>query len=248
MSRAADLHVMTKAAEKASYGIIRDFGELEKLQVSKKGFKNFVTSSDRRAEEQIMYVLSTGRPEFSFVCEESGVITNKNPDVSWVVDPIDGTTNFMRGIPYFAINIAIKDKEEIVAGITLDPMRGDCFKADIGCGTFLGRQRLRTSGKEELKESVVATHMSLIEDVKVAEKGAIIRRTGAVALDLAYLAAGKYDAVVAKNVGIWDIASGILLIKEAGGFVKYEDQGNGKYKIIAASSSKLFNQVSEICW
>ncbi len=243
MSRAADLRIMTIAAEKAAVGITRDFGELERLQVSKKGFKDFVTSSDRRAENQIQYFLSKGRPDFSMICEESGEIINQNSEMSWIIDPIDGTANFMRGIPYFSINIALQEKENSVAGLTLDPMRGECFKTETGGGAFINRQRLRVSGRESPKEAVFATHISAAEDFKLSELGAIMRRTGSVALDLAYLSAGKYDAVIAKDVSIWDIAVGLLMVKESGGFLEYSKSPTGKYEIIAASSMQMLSAI-----
>lgn len=246
MNRTAEVTIMIKAAEKAAIGIARDFGELEKLQVSKKGFKDFVTSSDRRAEEHIKYILSKARPEYSFICEETGAQPNPNSDMCWIVDPIDGTANFMRGIPYFSINIALSEKDNTVAGVTFDPMRGEGFRAAIGSGAFLNRQRLRVSGREILRESMLVTHMPPQEELKIAEKGPIVRRTGSVALDLAYLAAGKFDVVIAKNVNIWDIATGILLVKEAGGFINYTKNTANKYDVIATSSNKLLLQVSEI--
>lgn len=247
MSRPAELHIMTKAAEKAAFNLVRDFGELERLQVSKKGFGNFVTTADKKSEERIVYELSKSRPEFSLLCEESGFIERENKTTYWVIDPIDGTTNFMRGIPYFAINIALVEENDPVAALTLDPMRGDHFKADVGGGAFLGnRNRIRVSRKDSISESVVATHIWHENDSKLFESGAILRRTGSIALDLAYLASGKYDVVIAENVQLWDIAAGILLVKEAGGFLEYTKNSNGKYDIRAAASSKLLKAVSEI--
>ena len=247
MSNSANLHIMNKAAEKAAFLLVRDFGELERLQVSRKGFKNFVTSADRNSEDKIMYELSKARPEFSFICEESGFLEKENKDSVWIVDPIDGTNNFMRGIPYFAVNIALMENGEFVAGLTLDPMRGDCFKAETGNGSFLGnRNRIRVSRHEDIEESIVATRAAPEIDAKIVEAGAILRKTGSLALDLAYLSAGKYDAVVAKDVGLWDIASGIILVKESGGFLEYQKTEDGKYDIIAAASSKLLSIVSKL--
>ena len=238
---------MEKAAEKAAFLLVRDFGELERLQVSRKGFKNFVTSADRNAEERIFNELSKARPEFSFICEESGYTKNENEDSIWIIDPIDGTSNFMRGIPYFAINIALMENKEFKAGMTLDPMRGDCFKAEIGSGAFAGnRNRIRVSKREDIREAVVATRLPPQIDEKIYNAGAILRRTGSLALDLAYLAAGKYDAVVAQDASIWDIASGITLIKEAGGFIEYQKKSDNCYDILATSTSKLLNNMKTV--
>lgn len=246
MNNSAILHVMGKAAEKAAFLLVRDFGELERLQVSRKGFKNFVTSSDKNSEDRIRYELAKARPEFSFLCEETGFTENQNRDSVWVIDPIDGTNNFMRGIPYFAINIAFVEKGTPIAGLTLDPMRGDLFKAEVGGGAFLGnRNRIRVSGREKIEESVVATRTDKETDNKIADSGAIHRRTGSLALDLAYVAAGKYDAVIANDVNFWDIASGIILIKEAGGFIDYQKTKARTYDVIAASSLKLLSYISE---
>ena len=247
MSSSAILHIMEKAAEKAAFLLVRDFGELEKLQVSRKGFRNFVTSADRNSEERIVFELSKARPEFSIICEESGITKKENENSVWIIDPIDGTSNFMRGIPYFAINIAFMESEDFQSGLTLDPMRGDCFKAEIGGGAFLGnRNRIRVSGREDIREAVVATRVSPSIDVKITDAGAILRRTGSLALDLAYLSAGKYDGVIAHDVAIWDIASGIVLIKEAGGFVDYQKTDSGTYNIVAASSTKLLSRLKTI--
>lgn len=243
-SNSAILHVMSKAADKAAFVIVRDFGELERLQISRKGLRNFVTSSDKNSESRIIYELSKARPGFSFICEESGFSKNENTDSIWIVDPIDGTNNFMRGIPYFAINIALMENNEFIAGVTLDPMKGDCFKASLREGAYVGnRDRLRVSGREQLREAVVALKTTFEIEEKIFVEGAIIRKTGSTALDLAYLAAGKYDAVIVQNVMLWDIASGIVLIKEAGGFLEYVKKEDGRYDIFAASSSKLLNYI-----
>ncbi|MBR1480148.1 MAG: inositol monophosphatase [Alphaproteobacteria bacterium] len=247
MNGSAVLHIMTKAAEKAAFLLVRDFGELERLQVSRKGFSNFVTSADRKSEEKIVYELSKARPGFSFLCEESGFSENADKSSVWVVDPIDGTNNFMRGIPYFAINIALMNDGKFTAGVTLDPLRGDCFKAEVGGGAFLGnRNRIRVSRRADIEEAVVVTRVSPDIDAKIVAAGAILRKTGSLALDLAYLAAGKYDAVAAKDVHLWDIASGLVLLREAGGFVEYEKAKSGTYNITAAATSKLLGKVKAL--
>jgi myo-inositol-1(or 4)-monophosphatase len=247
MGKEADIHVMTIAAEKAAVSIVRDFGELARLQNSRKSFKNFVTAADVRTEERLVFELSKMRPGFSFLCEESGKKEGESPDSTWIIDPIDGTSNFMRGIPYFAINIALMKSGVIIAGLTLNPMSGNCFMATQGSGAFLGRHnRLRVSGREEINESMIAMHASPDVELKIGTSGAIARRTGSVSVDLAYLSAGKYDAVVAKHVNLWDIASGIILIKEAGGFVEYNEIKPGVFDILAASSKIMLSKVASL--
>jgi myo-inositol-1(or 4)-monophosphatase len=244
MSNESDIRVMVVAAERAAEAIVRDFGELEKLQVSRKGSRDFVTSADLRTERRLVFELSKSRPGFSFICEESGRTIGEIKDSVWIIDPIDGTTNFMRGIPYFAINVALMEREEVVAGLTLDPMRGNYFTAMKGGGAFIGkRQRLRVSGREDLVESLVAVHAEIEYEERIRRLGAITRRTGSVAMDLAYLAAGKYDAVFARDVGLWDIASGIGLIRESGGFVDYRATSQDRFNILAASSESVLSQI-----
>ncbi|MDR1609281.1 MAG: inositol monophosphatase [Holosporales bacterium] len=237
---------MAKAAEKAASRLVRDFGELEKLQVSRKGLSDFVTSADRNTESKIMYELSKARPGYSFLCEESGVTENENKSSVWIVDPIAGTNNFMRGIPFFAINIALQENSKVVAGITYDPMRRECFKAEVGSGAYLGNHcRLRVSGREKISEAVVAVRANYDVDVALSKCGMMSRRTGSVALDLAYLAAGKYDAVVVTGAPVWDVASGEILIRESGGFWDVQQVGDNIYDVVAASSTRLLNAVKE---
>ena len=241
MRSSATLYIMQRAADKAAFSLLRDFGELEKLQVSHKGFRNFVTSADRNSEARIIQELTHARPDYSLICEESGLTEKDDNNSVWIVDPIDGTSNFMRGIPYFAINIALQVNKEFIAGVTLDPVRGECYKAEVGQGAFVGqRSRLRVSGRENMKEAVVATRASLGIDEKLIKAGAILRKTGSIALDLAYLSAGKYDVVVAYDACLWDIAAGIVLVKEAGGFISMSAAGE-RYNIIATSSKKLLD-------
>lgn len=242
MRNSAVLYIMQRAAEKAAFSLLRDFGELEKLQVSHKGFRNFVTSADRNSETRIVQELTRAHPDYSFVCEESGFTEKNDMNSVWIVDPIDGTSNFMRGIPYFAINIALKVNQEFTAGVTLDPVRGECYKAEIGQGAFVGQKsRLRVSGRENIKEAVVATRAPISSDVKLMEAGAILRKTGSIALDLAYLSAGKYDVVVAHGACLWDVAAGVVLVKESGGFIRINSSGDGHYNVIATSSKNLLD-------
>ena len=244
-SYTAELYAMKKAANRVAIGLVRDFGELEKLQVSKKGACDYVTSADTRSEKIIMEELSNFESKYSFLCEEKGTTDNEDQYHKWIVDPIDGTNNFRRGIPYFCTSIALMDKETSVAGLILDPIRSSCYKAAANSGAFVdGRNRLRVSKTSALKESFVA-YRNIPYDIiqKLYDASVILRQNGSVALDLAYLAAGKYDAVIARDVSIWDIAAGIILVKEAGGFVRYKSLGNNKYDLIATASFKLLNQI-----
>jgi myo-inositol-1(or 4)-monophosphatase len=247
MGTEASLNLMIKAASKAAVGIVRDFGELEKLQVSRKGVGNFVTSSDKRAEEKIVAYLSSARPDISFICEEETSEPTAISEQTWIVDPIDGTTNFMRGIPHFAISIALYEAKQIASGIVLDPIRGELFKAERGAGAFMERKgRLRVSGRETLQEALIATRLYLRKEDLLVRNGAMTRKTGSVALDLAYVAAGKYDGAVFDNVRLWDMAAGGLLIQESGGFFAYTKHDDGSFDVVATSSSALLKKISDL--
>ncbi|GHT89539.1 inositol monophosphatase [Alphaproteobacteria bacterium] len=242
MSDSADLHIIRKAAEKASYSIARDFGELERLQSSKKGVNSFVAATIKSARERITEMLTQFRPDFHFL------ENTPNPKIknAFIVNPICGLHNFKRGIPYFSINIALSNAGEIVSGITLEPLKGDCFCAQAGGGTFLGNKtRLRVSSRDMLDGALISVN-GFNDLAKFSNNNLEIRKTGSVALDLVYLAAGKYDAVIAKDIEFSEIASGILQTKESGGFVNFSVQTNGQYSIFAASSLRLLNTVSAL--
>ena len=244
-SYTAELFAMKKAANRAAVGLVRDFGELEKLQVSRKGVGDYVTSADIRAEKKIMDTLSGFEFNYSFLSEEAGVKETDDKNHKWVIDPIDGTNNFRKGIPYFCTSIALMNDKTSVAGLILDPIRGSCYKAAANFGAFVdGRNRLRVSKVSSIREAFVAYNNISYDIVgELSDAKAILRKTGSVALDLAFLAAGKYDVVIAHEVSIWDIVAGIVLIKEAGGFVRYKVLQNNKYDLIATSSFKLINQI-----
>ena len=244
-SYTAELYAMKKAANRVAIGLVRDFGELEKLQVSKKGACDYVTSADTRSEKIIVEELSKFTSKYSFLCEERGIIENEDKYHKWIVDPIDGTNNFRRGIPYFCTSIALLDNNTSVAGLVLDPIRGSCYKAAANSGAFVdGRNRLRVSKVSTIREAFVAYRNIPYDTIqKLCDLSVVLRQNGSVALDLAYLAAGKYDVVIARDVSIWDIAAGIVLVKEAGGFVRYKSLQNNKYNIIATASFKLLNQI-----
>ena len=223
---------MIKASEKASKILIRDFGEIEKLQVSKKGASDFVTNSDFKAEKIIIEELKKARPKYSIVSEESGVENNKDKSNSWIIDPIDGTVNFLHGIPHFAISIALKSNNEIVSGLIFDPIKNEMFYAEKNNGAFFNNQRIRVSKKNNIKDCLFATGGKLENEPDLS-----YRKSGSAALDMAYVAAGRYDGYFQNHLNLWDIAAGIILVKEAGGMLNDIDLSeNKKIKIIASSS------------
>ena len=212
-SISANLNIMIKASEKASKILIRDFGELEKLQVSKKGPKDFVTNSDIKVEKIIIEELKKARPHFSIISEENGIKKNKDKSNTWIIDPIDGTVNFLHGIPHFAISIALQNNNEIISGLTFDPIKNELFYAEKDNGAFFNNQRIRVSKRNDFNECLFA--LGKIEN----RFNFTFRRTGCAALDMAYVAAGRFDGYFQKKLNIWDVAAGILIVKEAGGII-----------------------------
>ena len=211
-----NLNLMIKACEKASKTIIRDFGELENLQVSKKGPKDFVTKTDKIFEKILIEELSKSKKNYSFITEETGKIINKNKDIFWIIDPIDGTTNFLHGVPHFAISIALKDEEEIVAGLIFDPIKNEIFYAEKNNGSFFNNSRVRVSNKSILEDCLFASNN---EGVKLIYPKLNLRNTGCAALDLAYVGCGRFDGYFHNKINLWDIAAGKIIIEEAGGRV-----------------------------
>ena len=214
ISISANLNIMIKAAEKASKSIIRDFGEVEKLQVSKKGPNDFVTKTDKHVEKILIEELSKSKKNFSFLAEESGSIKNKDKENIWIIDPIDGTTNFLHGIPHFAICIAHQSKGEILSGLIFDPIKDEMFFAEKDKGAFLNNHRLRVSKKNLLDDCLFSSNH---EGVKFSDLN--MRYSGCAALDLAYVAAGRLDGFFHNKINLWDVAAGEILVKEAGGVV-----------------------------
>jgi myo-inositol-1(or 4)-monophosphatase len=253
------INIMQKAAKKASRGLRRDFNELENLQVKTKGPANFVTASDIRSQKIIYDELSYAKPDWSFVMEESKPIENKNTKARFIVDPIDGTTNFMHGNPNFAISIAAEINDRLEAAIIYSPITDEMFTAERGKGSFLNDKRIRVATRKKLSESILITgiphlgrgnkELFLKEMDMIIPEVAGIRRSGSAALDLAWIAAGRYDIFWERGLSIWDIAAGVLLVREAGGFAKGIDgsdkdlwDGNiisGNDDIILALSEKL---------
>jgi myo-inositol-1(or 4)-monophosphatase len=227
--RSALINVMCKAADKAARSLRRDFGEVEQLQVSQKGPADFVSNADHKAEKLIKEELKKGRPNFGFLMEESGEEAGADTESRWIVDPLDGTSNFLHGIPHFCISIALEVRGEITAGVVFDPIKDELFYAEKGAGAFLNDRRIRVSGRKNLNESLLSTgipfrgHGHIDRFQKQIEKAmretAGIRRFGAAALDLAYVACGRYEGFWEEFLSPWDIAAGLLLVKEAGGYV-----------------------------
>ncbi len=247
--RSALLNVMTAAATKAARGLVRDFGETENLQVSKKGPADFVTTADKKAEEVLVAGLTKARPRFGFLLEEGGKIEGADTSNRWIIDPLDGTTNFLHGIPHFSISIALERDGEPVAGVIYEPITDQMFWAEKGQGAYLNGRRIRVSARRRLEESLFATgipfagkqdHDRFLSQLKaVMAVSAGVRRFGSAALDLAYVAAGRYEGFWEFGLHPWDIAAGIVLVREAGGFVT--DIGGGGMmesgEILAANDS-----------
>ena len=232
-SISANLNIMIKASEKASKILIRDFGELEKLQVSKKGPQDFVTNADIKAEKIIIEELKKARPNYSIISEENGVEKNKDQSNFWIIDPIDGTTNFLHGVPHFAISIALQSNNEIVCGLIFDPIKDELFYAEKNNGAYFNNQRIRVSKKREINECLFAVGKGKYNP------DLICRRSGSAALDMAYVASGRFDGYFQNNLNLWDIAAGIIIVKEAGGIVNEIDLSSLKNIKILASSAEI---------
>jgi len=235
-----NLNIMIKAAEKASKILIRDFGELEKLQVSLKGPSDFVTNSDKKVEKIIIEELTKSRKKFSILSEEIGEVKNSDKENYWIIDPIDGTTNFLHGIPHFAISIALKSKEEIVSGLIFDPIKNEMFYAEKNNGAYFNNQRIRVSKKKNLNECLFATGGKDKVNYNLNT-----RKSGSAALDMAYVGAGRYDGYFQKNLNIWDIAAGIIILKEAGGKINDIDYSSNEVIKVLAGSNSIYEKMLE---
>ena len=227
ISISPNLNLIIKACEKVSKIIIRDFGEVENLQVSKKGPKDFVTKTDKRVEKILIEELSKSKKNYSFITEESGKILNKNKDIFWVIDPIDGTTNFLHGVPHFAISIALQVESEIISGLILDPIKNEIFYAEKNSGSYVNNNRVRVSSKSNIDECLFASNN---DGIKLIYPKLNLRNTGCAALDLAYVGCGRLDGYFHDKINIWDIAAGKIIIEEAGG--KVNDISNFKFNKI----------------
>jgi myo-inositol-1(or 4)-monophosphatase len=254
----ANINVMVKACRKAAKTIIRDFGEIENLQVSLKGPGDFVTASDKQVEKILIDELQKARPEYSILSEEIGEI-NKDPSFKWIIDPIDGTANFLHGIPHFAISLGLEHNKEIICGIIYDPIKDEMFTAEKGNGSYVNNKRIRVSSRSKLKDCIIFTGGpkmgSKDQDVSLKEYNAFsskvltpIRKLGSASLDMAYVAAGRCDGFWQRNLKYWDIAAGIILVKEAGGFVT-DFYGENQYiqnKTILVTNSKINEEMIEV--
>tara|TARA_Y100000758_G_scaffold20967_1_gene14408 strand:- start:499 stop:1284 length:786 start_codon:yes stop_codon:yes gene_type:complete len=254
----ANINVMVNACRKASKNLIRDFGEVEKLQVSIKGPGDFVTMTDKKVEKILIDELQKARSNYSILSEEIGEIKN-DEEFKWIIDPIDGTSNFLHGIPHFGISVALEKNKEIICGIIFDPIKNEIFSTEKGNGSYLNNQRIRVSSRKKLEDCILFTggprqasknkEVTLEEYKKFSSKVFIpIRKMGSAALDMAYVAAGRCDGCWHRDLNYWDIAAGILLVKEAGGFVT-DFIGTDKYienKTILASNSRINEAMIEV--
>jgi len=243
-TQTALINVMTKAADKAARGLKRDFGEIENLQVSRKGPADFVSAADLKAEKTLREELQKARPGYGFLMEESAEIpATDDSGRRWIIDPLDGTSNFLHGLPHFAISIALEENGEIIAGMVYDPIKEDLFHAEKGTGAYLNGRRMRVSSRHRMTECLIATGAPfagkgdrpqfLGEINAIMENTAGVRRWGAAALDLAYVAAGRFDGFWERGLSPWDIAAGLILLRESGGYVS---EMNGKSISLASPS------------
>jgi myo-inositol-1(or 4)-monophosphatase len=249
--RSANVTVMIQAAHKAARPLVRDFGEVENLQVSIKGPGDFVSAADRRAEQILRKELARARPRFGFLLEETGVVSGEDRDHRWIVDPLDGTTNFLHGLPHFAISVALERRGELVAGVIYDPIKDELFCAEKGAGAYLNDRRLRVSGRSDLATCLIGTGIPVLDWPgreqgfvaqleRLSDEVAGIRRLGTASLDLAYVAAGRLDGFWEFGLKPWDVAAGIVLVREAGGLVQRLD---GESNLLAGGTLVASNAV-----
>jgi myo-inositol-1(or 4)-monophosphatase len=251
------IRVMVEAARKAGRGLARDFGEVAELQVSKKGAADYVSAADLKAEQTLMEELMKARPGYGFLGEERGMIEGSDKTHTWIVDPLDGTTNFLHAMPHFAINIALQREGTVVAAVTFNPANGDLFWAERGKGAFLNEKRLRVAARTRMDEAVFATgipfmghgqHGRFLKELhQVAQRVSGVRRFGSAALDLAWVAAGRFDGYWERDIHPWDMAAGVLLVLEAGGVVTDVDGGPDPLAAgsICAANSTLHAMLQE---
>ena len=254
----ANINVMIKACRKASKILIRDFGEIEKLQVSVKGPGDFVTTSDKKVEKILIEELLKARPNYSILSEEAGEINNDD-SFRWIIDPIDGTSNFLHGIPHFAISVGLEHNKEIISGIVYDPIKDEMFVAEKGNGSYMNNQRMRVSARSKIKNCIIFSggpryesenkELTFKEYIKFSSKvDTAIRKLGCASLDMAYVAAGRCDGFWQRDLNYWDIAAGIILVKESGGYVT-DFKGKNEYienKTILVTNSKINNEMIEV--
>ena len=243
---------------KASRSLIRDFGELENLQVSSKGPGDFVSSADKRTEKTIIEELQKAHPEYGIITEETGIINKSNIKNRWIIDPIDGTMNFLNGIPQFAISIAYEENNEIICGVIFNPISNEMFCAEKGNGAYLNNTRIRVSNKKKLKDALLVTggpkgaskikNEIYSEYINVSNNVSNVRKFGSAALDMAYVACGRFDGYWQRELNYWDIAAGVIILREAGGFIDFfEDDINYPLKKnVLASNSNIHEELKEL--
>ena len=234
------LNIMIKACEKASKVVIRDFGEVENLQVAKKGPRDFVTKTDKRVEEILIEELSKSKKNYSFLTEESGKIENNNKDKVWIIDPIDGTTNFLHGIPHFAISIALKIDNELKSALIYDPIKKEIFFAEKNNGAYFNNHRIRVSSKTDLEDCLFSSDQY---GLKIIFPDLNMRSSGCAALDLAYVGSGRLDGFFHNKINLWDIAAGILIVQEAGGTINEIGMYQENNIDIRAASSSIYSKM-----
>jgi myo-inositol-1(or 4)-monophosphatase len=252
------INLITKACMKASRFLIRDFGEIENLQVSAKGPGDFVSSADKRTEKIIMEELQKAHPSYGIITEETGYINKSNTKNRWIIDPIDGTMNFLNGVPQFAISVGYEEDNEIKSGVIFNPITNEMFCAEKGNGAYLNNSRIRVSNKKKLKDALLVTGgpngISKIKDkifseyINVSNNVSNVRKFGSAALDMAYVACGRFDGYWQRELNYWDIAAGIIILKEAGGFVDFfeDDPHLPLKKNILASNSNIHDELKEL--
>ena len=241
-SISANLNVMIKASEKASKILIRDFGELENLQVSKKGPKDFVTNADIKAEKIIIEELKKARPNYSIISEENGVEKNKDDSNFWIIDPIDGTTNFLHGIPHFAISVALKIDNELKSALIVDPIKNEIFFAEKNNGAFFNNHRIRVSNKNDIEDCLFSSDQ---HGLKIIFPSLNMRSSGCAALDLAYVGSGRLDGFFHNKINLWDVAAGVLIVQEAGGITNDISEYSEDSIDIRAASNIIYPKMME---
>jgi myo-inositol-1(or 4)-monophosphatase len=252
------INLITRACMKASRSLIRDFGELENLQVSSKGPGDFVSSADKRTEKILIEELQKAHPEYGIITEETGIINKANKKNRWIIDPIDGTMNFLNGVPQFAISIGYEEDGEIKCGVIFNPIMNEMFCAEKGNGAYLNNSRIRVSNKKKINDALLATggpnEASKIKDkifseyINVSNNVSNVRKFGSAALDMAYVACGRFDGYWQRELNYWDIAAGIIILKEAGGFVDFfeEDNSYPLKKNVLASNSNIHSELKDL--
>lgn len=258
MQGSANLNLMIKAARKAGRSLVKDFREVENLQVSVKGAGDFVSRADTAAENIIREELMGARPTYGWLGEETGEADGADPTRRWIVDPLDGTTNFLHGLPHWSVSIALEHKGEVVAGVVFDAAKDELFWAEKGAGAWMNESRIRVSGRRNMAEAVLATGVpfgtkktlpaTMRDLARLMPATAGVRRFGSAALDLAYVAAGRFDAYWEREINAWDMAAGIILVREAGGFAEAVREGRDIFEsgTVLAANAELFAPIAKV--